>query len=299
MNSLKKTAFALLTVTVLLSGCKDDDPAFDQVAQYEKEIAAIDAYLETNSIAHIKDPSGVRIVPTSLGSKLPAHRDNTIDVTYNGKLFPSEEQFDEGVAKGFVDRFIPGWQIAMTKLPVGSNAVIYIPSYYGYGKDGNGPVPGNTTLVFDVTINAATRSTVFNEKLSSDTTAINTYVANKGLQVVNDPTGVKYISQVEGTGSNPSWFSQVKLKQSFILLTDDAKVLGTYEREPTDTFGSFVVDYTHGIQIVLQKMKPGGKMRVFIPSGLAFGINGASESGVTIVPPNSNIIVDLELIEVK
>jgi FKBP-type peptidyl-prolyl cis-trans isomerase FkpA len=178
-------------------------------------------------------------------------------------------------------------------------ATVYIPSYYAYGKSGRGKIPGNATLSFDITINSATRSTVFNDKLKADTIALNNYITSKGLNVVKDPSGIRYISQVEGTGATPTWFSQVKLKHSFTLLTDDSKVVGTFERGPTDTFASFVVDYIQGVQVALQKMKAGGKVRVFIPSGLAFGIESAADGGVTIIPANSNVIVDLELVEVN
>ena len=289
----------VLSIAVFFNSCNDKDETFDAAAQFEKEVNAIDAYLESNNIPHIKDVSGVRIVPTSLGTQLPAQLNSTVDVNYTGTLFNSGAQFEEGVAKGALNNFIIGWQIALRKLPTGSQAKLYIPSYYAYGNTARTSIPANSTLVFDVKINSATQGTVYKDKFTSDTTAINTYVANKGLNVIKDPTGIRYISLVEGTGATPSWFNTVKFKHSFILLTDDSKVVGTYDRAPNDNFSSFVVDYIHGIQVALMKMKAGGKMRVFIPSGLGFGIENAVDGSTVIVPANSNIIVDIELQEVN
>jgi len=42
-------------------------------------------------------------------------------------------------------------------------------------------------------------------------------------------------------------------------------------------------------------MKVGGKRTVYIPSGLAYGANGAGNGAI---PPNSGLVFDLELVEV-
>jgi FKBP-type peptidyl-prolyl cis-trans isomerase FkpA len=289
-------------VTFSMSSCLDknkDEDLFDAAAQYRKEVDAIDSYLLSNNIAHVKDLSGIRIVPVSLGSQLPAQASSSIDVDYKGSLLSTGALFEEGNAKGFLADFIPGWQIALRKLPAGSTATLYIPSYYGYGNTEKTKIPANSTLVFELKINSVTQGSVYKDKFTSDTTAIKTYIANKGLVAEKAPSGVWYINQLEGTGATPSWFNTVKIKYTFTLLSDDSQSVGTYDREPSDEFASFVVDYIQGVQVALMKMKAGGKMRLFIPSGLGFGINNATD-GTTriIIPANSNLIVDLELLEV-
>lgn len=302
MNRLRATVAAVLffTAPFVLSSCMDrDEDPFDPAAQFQQELDAIDSYLESNNITHIKDLTGVRIEPLSLGTQLPAQPTSSIDVDYRGTLFSNGAEFDAGNVKGFLSDYIPGWQIALRKLPVGSTAKLYIPSYYAYGNTARSEIPANSTLVFEVKVNAASQGTVYKERFTSDTTAIRNYIANKGLTVTKDPSGIRYISQVEGSGATPSWFNTVKINISFILLADDSRVAGTYTRQPTDEFSSFVVDYIQGMQVALMKMKEGGKMRVFIPSGLGFGIDNATDGSVLIIPANSNLIVDIELLEVN
>jgi FKBP-type peptidyl-prolyl cis-trans isomerase FkpA len=301
MNRLRVilVAFCFLAVCGFLTGCDPEEDAFDAAKQFEKEVAEIDSYLELANIPHIKDKSGIRIVPTIIGSQLPAQYNSTINVDYKGTLFTTDELFDEGNAKGPLNNFIGGWQVAMMKLPVGSQVKLYIPSYYAYGPSGSGKIPANATLVFDVKVNSAVQGTVYKSQFTYDTTAINNYVTSKGLTVTKDPTGIRYINQLEGTGATPTWFSTVKLKSTFTLLTDDTKVVATYDKEPVENFSSFVVDYVHGMQVALMKMKEGGKMRVIIPSGLGFGIDNATDNGKVVIPANSNLIVDIELIEVN
>jgi FKBP-type peptidyl-prolyl cis-trans isomerase len=285
----------------LTSCLKDDDSEpFDPAAQFYKEVEEIDTYLETNAIPHVKDVSGIRIVPTSLGTQLPPQTTYTISVDYKGSFLSTGAVFEESTANGFLGNYIPGWQIAMRKLPVGSRATIYIPSYYAYGNTGTAKVPANSTLVFEVNIKSATLSTIAKDKFTSDTSAINNYVASKSLNVVKDPTGVRYMHLTEGNGATPSWFTPIKVKYTYYLLSDDTREVRTYTREPSDEFSSFVVDYIQGMQVALQKMKVGGKTRVFVPSGLGFGIENATDgTGAVVIPANSNLIVDVELLEVK
>jgi FKBP-type peptidyl-prolyl cis-trans isomerase len=290
----------VIFVSLGLSGCGKDNEVFDEVVQFEKEVDAIDSYLESNTIPHIKDPSGVRIVVKTLGDKLPVQGGSQVNINYKGSLFTTGEVFDEAVATGFVEDYIRGWQIGIRKLPVGSEATLYIPSFHAYGNNAKSSIPASSTLVFDIKINSTTQTTVYKNRFTSDTTALNNYIGNKQLDVVKDPTGVRYQKLVQGSGVTPSWYNPVKIKYTIMPLSDDQKVLGTFEREPVEGFNSLVVDYIQGFQVALQHMKAGSKYRVFIPSGLAFGSeNGIDSNGTIIIPANSNLIVDLELIEVK
>jgi len=45
---------------------------------------------------------------------------------------------------------IAGWDEGIMLLHEGEEAKLIIPSNLGYGEQGTGPIPPNTTLVFDV-----------------------------------------------------------------------------------------------------------------------------------------------------
>ena len=45
---------------------------------------------------------------------------------------------------------VPGFREAMLNMNIGDKARIFIPSYLGYGSRGNGPVPPNSNLIFDI-----------------------------------------------------------------------------------------------------------------------------------------------------
>ena len=47
-----------------------------------------------------------------------------------------------------VGNVIPGWDEALTMLPEGTKATLFIPSNLAYGDQQSGPIPANSDLVF-------------------------------------------------------------------------------------------------------------------------------------------------------
>jgi FKBP-type peptidyl-prolyl cis-trans isomerase len=62
-------------------------------------------------------------------------------------------------------------------------------------------------------------------------------------------------------------------------------------------FDSRVANYIWAFQLGLQQMKKGGKATLYVPSRLAFG-SAAFTIGNVDVPANSNLIFELELVDV-
>ncbi len=295
-------ALAFFGFCLGLVSCSEPPESINTGAQLEKEIAAIDAHLATSSQPVIKDPSGVRWVITKLGSHLPALLSDSIVVDYEGRLFSDGAVFDDRSATFLLSSlYVQGWKIAFTKLPKGSEATLYIPSYYAYHnmrQEGNGStaIPAYSTLVFDIKFLNTLQTPAYLTKFKSDTTAIRTYLNSKAIEAVTDTSGVSYEITTLGTGPKPSWYDRVKVSYSLRLLTDDTKQLITLDREPQDLFNSFVVDYLQGMKVGLLNMPEGSKARLYVPSSLGFGAGGATDGyGQTIIPANANIIIDLEL----
>jgi FKBP-type peptidyl-prolyl cis-trans isomerase len=296
MKSIKLLSILLSASLFFFGSCNNNGDDFDEIAQYNKEVAAIDEYLDANFPDAIKDPSGIRIVIKTLGTGLPAQLLSTINIDYKGTLFSNGTTFEESTANGQLVGYIYGWQYAFTILPVGSEATIYIPSALAYRNGASAKIPANSTLVFDVKFKSMTQPPVYNSQFTQDTTAIKNYLTSKGITATKDPKGVWYNITSPGVGQTPSLYDPVKLTYTFKLLSADNTVIGTFDREPTSTFSSRVVDYIQGVGVILTKLPEGGKATAYIPSGLAFGINSfRNETGAVVIPPNSNVIIEIEL----
>ena len=67
----------------------------------------------------------------------------------NGKVF--DNSFNRSCPEAFrVNELISGFQIALVNMHIGDHWIVYIPSNMGYGPKTSGPIPGNSTLIFEI-----------------------------------------------------------------------------------------------------------------------------------------------------
>ena len=95
----------------------------------------------------------IAIEEISTGTGATAKSGNTVDLNYKG-TFTDGRVFDSGrfaftVGSGQV---IQGFDMGVTGMQVGGKRKITVPPELGYGARGAGPIPGNTTLVFELEI---------------------------------------------------------------------------------------------------------------------------------------------------
>ena len=79
----------------------------------------------------------------------------TVEVNYHGVDGRTGKMFDESFTTGQpvafpLDQVVPGFAQGIEGMQVGGRRVIVIPPELGYGANGNGPIPGGSTLVFVV-----------------------------------------------------------------------------------------------------------------------------------------------------
>ena len=103
----------------------------------------------------MKLPCGVLYKEIEKGSGMvsPGLSD-VVSVHYRGTLINGRE-FDNSWKRGYPEAFrlnqvIEGWQEALRHMHVGDRWMIYIPYTLGYGTRASGPIPGFSTLVFEV-----------------------------------------------------------------------------------------------------------------------------------------------------
>ncbi len=75
----------------------------------------------------------------------------------NGTLFDSSKTNSQGQVEPFVvtlgaHQVIPGWEEGLVGMKVGGSRRLVIPPAAGYGAKGQGPIPPNAVLVFDVAL---------------------------------------------------------------------------------------------------------------------------------------------------
>lgn len=113
----------------------------------------------------------------------------------------------------------------------------------------------------------------------------------KRAEVKTTPSGLQYEVLKEGDGAQPASTDQVEVHYTGKLI-DGTVFDSSEERGVPATFG--VTQVITGWVEALQLMKAGSRWRLFIPSQLAYGPNGAGG----VIGPNSTLIFDVELLKV-
>lgn len=234
----------------------------------------------------IKTASGLEYTITEKGNGRKASKGDKISVHYTGKL-TNDTVFDTSVKRGVPFEFrvgegnvIKGWDEAFLLLNEGDKATLKISPELGYGDQAQGPIPANSTLIFDV------------EFLKIVQEAVKPFVIN-AKDTITTPSGLKYgIVKQNKTGESTIG---KKVTVNYTGFLKDGKMFDS----SLDRNQPLVVDIGKGklfpgLDEAIALMHNGEKGRFIIPSKLAFGERGGGP-----VPPNADIIMDLEVIDVK
>lgn len=109
--------------------------------------------------------------------------------------------------------------------------------------------------------------------------------------VVTLPSGLQYEVIREGNGKKPKATDRVRCHYEGTLL-DGTLFDSSIKRGEPAVFG--VNQVIKGWVEALQLMSEGAKWKLYIPSELAYGVQGAGD----MIPPYSTLIFEVELIEV-
>ena len=98
--------------------------------------------------------SGLQYKVETMGTGSKPVATDTVKVHYRGTLLDGTE-FDSSYARNEpisfgLNRVITGWTEGVQLMPVGSKFMFYIAPDLAYGEGGGGPIPPNSTLIFEV-----------------------------------------------------------------------------------------------------------------------------------------------------
>lgn len=115
-----------------------------------------DAFLAENKSKPgvITQPSGLQYKVVKEGAGDSPNDKDVVHVHYTGTLIDGtkfDSSRDRGEPVEFpVNGVIPGWTEGLKLMKPGAMYMLYIPAKLAYGEHGTGPIPGGSTLVFEV-----------------------------------------------------------------------------------------------------------------------------------------------------
>jgi FKBP-type peptidyl-prolyl cis-trans isomerase FkpA len=130
---------------------------------------------------------------------------------------------------------------------------------------------------------------------AAEVTALQGYITSIGATPVQHSSGMFYTITTPGTGTvAPALCSTITVKYTGKLLsgfTFDSNAVGTQFQ-----LGQLIV----GWQKALPLLRKGGKITLYIPPSLGYGTREVRDNnGTLIIPSNSNLVFEVELVDVQ
>ena len=249
-------------------------------------ILAIGSLLNGNVGMEITSESGLKYVDEIIGKGNFPKKGDIVVVHYTGTL-EDGTKFDSSRDRGQpfefpigTGRVIKGWDEGLATMKVGGKRKLIIPSELGYGSRDAGPIPPNSTLLFDV------------ELIEIKEPFVDIDFALPG-KPINYDSGLQTIIHKDGTGEFPKE-GQVVTVHYRGLLADGHEFDNSHTRGAPIEFPVGVGYVIKGWDEALLKMKPGEKRTLIIPPDLAYGPTAKGP-----IPANSILIFEIELLAIK
>ncbi len=237
--------------------------------------------------------SGLKIVRVKKAEKdaiKPSIGDNVV-VHYTG-YFEDGKIFDSSVRRGEPITFtlgkgqvIKGWEEGISLLAKGEKARLIIPYNLAYGENGRPPaIPPKANLIFDVEL----------VDVHKQITAIP--FDTKGKDTIKTASGLKYIIVQKAEKNAKKAENGKMVKVHYTGYFKDGRIFdSSVQRGQPFSFkiggGMVIKGWDEGVAL----MKVGEKFRFIIPYQLAYGENGYPG----VIPPKTDLIFDIELLEVN
>jgi FKBP-type peptidyl-prolyl cis-trans isomerase len=269
----------------------------------------IRAYIQKNKLKTLRTTSGIFYSIEKKGNGVHPVATDKVKVHYKGTTLAGET-FDSSYDRGEPVEFplanvIKGWTEGIPLLDEGGKGKLIIPSSLAYGE--NAP-PGSTikeneVLVFDVELLNIVKEESKPEMQEEpkvdvaaqnalDATLIKDYIIANKLVAKSTASGLHYVIEKTGNGKHATTASTVKVHYLGTVL-DGTKFDSSYDRGQPIEFplANVIKGWQEGIPLI----EEGGKGKLIIPSSIAYG----AQSPTPVIKPNSVLVFDVEVLEVK
>lgn len=265
--------------------------------------ADFQSYLAQNQVNVAPTEHGVYCWTTQPGEGEKPAPGDLVEVNYvarflNGEVFDTTYRSDSCfrfiLGNGYV---IPGWEEVIPMMRVGSHVTAVIPYAMAYGDRSVGRIPPYSNLVYDIALQKITDSEEVErqyrqrmESVEAQSKAdFNAYL--EAHQITETPThsGLYILRKQPGKGRHAS--PGMKARIRYEAKTLGGEQMGVSEEPYLEVeIGKGAV--LAGVDEGLLAMSEGETVTLLIPYPLAYGAMGYGT-----IPPYTNILLDLQLLE--
>jgi FKBP-type peptidyl-prolyl cis-trans isomerase FkpA len=128
---------------------------------------------------------------------------------------------------------------------------------------------------------------------TSEQKAVKAYLDSNHITATLNQSGFYYSIISQGSGSTPNLCSHITVNYKGQLTNGNV-----FEQETNQIFtlGDLIDSWKKGLPLI----QSGGEIKLYIPPSLGYGSAGSRDnSGSIVVPPNSILIFDIDLISIQ
>jgi FKBP-type peptidyl-prolyl cis-trans isomerase len=276
-NFMKNISVALLSI-ILFFGCsgKADVTTMKSGLKYSEMKVGAGNETKMGDLVSIHFKAWIIKDSSDLYSDWAKDSTKNADLIADSYTMPQAVKFILGS-----DSFIKGSDEGIVGMKTGGSRIIIIPSNLAYGNVAMGPIPANSNLKVLVELIESKKAV---EAKMWD-------VDPKSMKVTK--SGLQYSIITEGDGAKVEKNKQVTVHYSGFL-QDSTRFDSSVERDEPFTFVAGVGQVIPGWDEGVQLLKVGSKARFIIPSVLGYGDRDLGK-----IKPNSTLVFDVEILEVK
>ncbi len=177
-------------------------------------------------------------------------------------------------------QLLPGWEEGLAMMQVGGEAKMVLPPELAFGEQGYGSIPPNSEVVIDVAL------------LAVEPPPEPTEVDQADLETTD--SGLQYYDIVEGDGPTPELGGRVSTDFTIWVMEEDGArfVVSSADQGPIPFVVGAGDTVFPGWDEAVTTMQLGGRRYLIVPPELGLPQGGGD------IPPNSTLIMEIELVDV-
>jgi FKBP-type peptidyl-prolyl cis-trans isomerase len=267
--------FALL---LLMAGCSRKP----EIITLKSGVKYADDTVGTGAQAKLGDLVSIELTGWIIKDSTDLFKDWSKDSTKMKYIFISTKMRHEPL-KILLDgqSFIKGSEEGIAGMKIGGTREIVLPATAPNIHDGLDMMPPHPSLKIQVKLVSAKQHTIA-KSWDVDSTKYKT-----------TKDGLRYQILQEGAGPNPTEGSYVTVNYSGYMLNGD-KFDSSVEREEPFTFRIGYHSVLEGWEEGVKLLNKGAKAKLILPPALAFGPRMVGK-----IPPNSTVVFDIEVLDIK
>ena len=279
------------------------EEVLQMIANEQKSIAK---YLVDKNITVAPDENGLYIIEQKKGNgAMVTHGDyaklNIVASTLFGGQFintyATNKPYTMEVGSGQLG---VGFEVALSQMHEGDKIMLIAPSSMAFGEKGvQGYIPPYSPIVYEIELLKVMSAEELNadkeaeqKRLADEEQAkIDAYVKANGITATPTASGLIYIVETPSQGAQVNVGDKVKVHYTGYFL-DGTKFDSSVDRGQAFEFVVGEGRVIPGWDEAVSKMHVGEKVKIILPSHLAYGAQGAGRE----IPPFSPLIFGIELI---